>query len=118
MKQAVVRQEGNRVLLFVEGVMVDLPWEAADALAQTLSGKARLAEEIDKHEQVARDDAILLRAGVGVGLSSNPAVRKEAEDLAVNDRDLRRHMPGGVRSKEHVGTPTLIQGKPKGGKDG
>ena len=119
-KAAVVRQEGNRVLLFFEGRMADLPWQAAIQLGRALMAQGRAAEEWEKHEQVARDDAILLRAGLGgmLGLSHNPHVRKEAEQLAVHDRDLRRYMPGGVKSEEHVGTPIVIQHPPKGDSHG
>lgn len=108
-KQATVRREGSRVLLFAgDQLVLELPWQAADELARAISGKSRRAEEHAKAEAIARDQAILMRAGARVGLSSDPKIQDEAGKLAAWDSDLRRYMPGGVRTQEVLGEPAVI----------
>lgn len=107
-KECAVRDEGARVVLLVEGrAVLDMPWEAADALARALRIKARKAEEIAKAGAVARDAAILLRAGAPWGLTSHPEIQQEAVKLARDDRDLRRYLPGGIRSEAIFGAPSI-----------
>lgn len=107
----------TRVVVEIDGKVVHLPWETADELARALIIKARQVEEQVKALNIARDDAILLRLGVPVGLSNDPNINAMAEGLAQYDPDLRRYLPGGVRSKEHFGTPTLIRHAPRGGSE-
>lgn len=109
--------DGDRVILEFEGKVLRLPWEAADEIAKALIVKARVVEEQIKALGIAKDDAILLRLGAPLGLSNNPDIRAEAEQLAQQDPQLRRYLPGGVRSKEHFGTPTLIRHAPRGGSE-
>jgi hypothetical protein len=105
-----VRQEGAQVLLLSGGVLLGaLPWQAADDLARALRAKARVAETSSKAAQVAQDDAVLLRAGFPMGLSSNAKIRAESEKLAAWDRKLRNYMPGGIKSTVHFGAPSIIQ---------
>lgn len=110
--KAIVRQEGTRVLFIVNGHGVEMSWQAAEKLGRALVSKARLAEELAKAEAIAADDAILLRAGFPLGLTNHPKIRAESRKLAEHDRNLRRYMPGGIRSKVHFGAPTIIQGPP------
>lgn len=83
----------------------------AKAFGRALIIVARRAEEWVKREALARDAAILLRAGAPLGLTSNAAIQAEAAKIARDDRDLRRYLPGGIRGTEIVGEPTLIQGE-------
>lgn len=71
---------------------------------------ARMAEERDAVESVIYDHALLTRSGAPFGLSDNPAVQSEVGKEAAWNRELRRALPGGVRSAEVVGTPTLVRG--------
>jgi len=71
---------------------------------------ARTAEERDAVDSVIYDHALLTRAGAPFGLSDNPAIQDEVAKEAAWNRDLRRALPGGVRSSEVVGTPTLVRG--------
>lgn len=104
-----IRREGTRVLLIVDGrAVAEMPWRKADELAVAIRSKARAAEEQEKALEVARDNAILLRAGVRIGLSDDPRIREETGKIAAWDRNLRRYMPGGIRSQELVGTPAVI----------
>ena len=110
MKAFTIRQEGTHVLLIVDGrCVLDVPWEAAEEVAKALTAKARAAEEIARHELVIRDQAILLRLGVPLGLTNHPILQREAGKLAAWDSDLRRKLPGGVRSRETFGTPALVK---------
>lgn len=108
LQQVTVRREGARVVLVAEGrAVLDLPWQAADRLAAALRAKAREAEEQDRAPQVARDAAILLRAGAPLGLTSDPRIQAEAGRLAAWDSELRRYMPGGIRSTAMPGLPAV-----------
>lgn len=109
-----VRREGEKVLLLSGGILIaSLPWRAADELANALRSKARLAEEQEKGEKIAMDSAILMRAGVPFSFSNRFDILKEAIKEAAWNATLRRFMPGGVKSKEVFGTPTIIRHKPK-----
>src|ERR1044071_6147447 len=101
-----ITRDGPAILLLVNGKLVlEMPnWKAADAIANGIKAKAREAEEMSKVENIARDDAILLRSGIPLGLAHNPIVREESEKMAAWDSDLRRYIPGGIKSDEHVGT--------------
>jgi hypothetical protein len=108
-----IRQEGTRVLLIINGrAVADLPWEAAGEVARAMLVQARKAEEIAKHELVAMDHAILLRVGAPFGLAFDPRIRAEGEKAAQWDSSLRRYLPGGVKSQEKFGTPTIIRHPP------
>lgn len=109
-----IKQHYGRVLLIADGkVVADMPWQAADQVSAALKSVARLAEEWDKAEQIAKDGAVLLRAGVPIGLTDHPRIKAEVAKIAVNDRSLRRYMPGGVKSREVFGTPGIIQFPPR-----
>ena len=99
---------GPRVILVLNGRWIaDLPWQAALELAQAIRRQAKAAQEIEEHERIAFDQAILLRKGMTFGLTSNRAIQEEAAGLAAWDSRLRRWLPGGIRSTEHVGTPRI-----------
>lgn len=101
-QQATIRQEGKRVLVFVNGQLVmDLPWEAALELAKAITVKARKAEELAKANQIIEDEAILARAGVPLSLTDHPDIRKEAFTLAAWGSKLRRYIRQN-RIDEHV----------------
>lgn len=104
-----VRLDGSDVVVLSEGrLALRVPaGEVADALARAIVIQSRKGEEIAKAESIAFDQAILLRAGVPVGLTSHPKVQEEAAKEAAWNRDLRRYMPGGVKSQEQFGTPAI-----------
>ena len=115
-----VRQEGTNVVVIREGRAVfDMPWEASLHLAQAIFSQAKRAEELASAERIADDQAVLLRLGVPVGLSSRRDIQEEAQKRAAWDSTLRRYIPlkrakgvGGVRSEESFGTPRIIRHKP------
>jgi len=103
-----VRQEGVNVLLVINGRAVEMPWHIALELGRALLNKGHLAEEIAKHEQVIYDQALLTRAGLPIGLAVNKDVASEAIKEASWGTKLRRYLPGGVRAKEFVGAPRVV----------
>jgi predicted ATPase len=111
--EVVVRQEAACVIVIFEGKAAVMPWEAADELARAITQKARQAEEVAKAEHIALDQALLLRAGATIGLSNNRWIRRLAGIEAAHNPMLRRFMPGGVKSQEMFGTPTVRKGNPR-----
>lgn len=111
-------QDGDRVVLVHEGRAIELPHEAAVAVGQQLLAAGRRAEKIAKAERVVADQALVLRLGLPFGLTSDPVLQAEAMQVAQYDRDLRRYLPGGIRSRGVVGTPVLIRHAPKGAANG
>lgn len=115
--EIVIRQEGERVVVIRNGkALLDLPWDAAQALANALRVKALSAEEEAKALAIAFDQAILMRAGVPFGLSSRSDIVNEARKEAAWNSDLRRYMPGGIKAKAIFGQPSVIRLQPPGGK--
>ena len=105
-----IRQHYGRVQFVLDGKLVcEMPWQSALETCGALRSAAKTAEEWDKAERVAADQALLIRAGAPIGLTNHPAIRDEAAKVAAWDRDLRRYLPGGVKSQEHVGTPTVTR---------
>lgn len=112
-----VRHEGTRVLVLQHGrALLDLPWQAALALAQALRAQGKRAEEIDRAQAIIADQAIVTRLGLRFGLTSHPLLLRSAAHEAAWNRDLRRYIPGGkargIASQELVGAPTLISHPP------
>ena len=105
-----IRTYGQRIMVLLDARQ---GFECGAAEALQIWGQfkhaARVAEERDAIEQIIYDHALLTRAGFSFGLTDNPAAQAEVEKEAAWNRDLRRALPGGVRSSEVVGTPTLIR---------
>ena len=113
-----VNQDGTDVVLVLkDGKFLSLPWDAALILARAITIQARRIEETVKANQIIRDQALLMRMGIPLGLTSNPKMIDEAARMAAWDSKLRRMSTRGVPSQEAFGTPTLIQHKPEGGGD-
>jgi hypothetical protein len=113
MRGVTVRCEGARVLIIEDGrMLLDVPWEAADALAKALHIQARRAEEEANAEQIVADQAILTRLGVPIGLSNRSDILHEAAKEAAWNSSLRRYIrparAKGIASQAIFGTPTII----------
>lgn len=109
------RADGDRVLLVVNGQGVRIPFELAIELGRQLIATARTVESslVPVMERQASDQALLLRRGVGIGLSADSRVQREALHRATYDRDLRRAIPsdaalGGIASRADVGAPAVV----------
>ena len=106
-RQVNIRIDGKFVILLEGGtVLLELPWDAALALANAMKVQARRIEERIKASEIIRDQALLMRAGIPIGLSSNSDIMKEAAKEAAWDTDLRRAIPS-IKSAEKFGVPTL-----------
>lgn len=113
MSSARIRQNADKVQIIKDGKLVmEMPWDAALEFTRAMRGVARLAETYAKANAVIIDHAILLRAGVPIGLTDGEKFHDEVAKEAAHNRDLRRYMPGGVKSKAIVGTPSVIRHKP------
>jgi hypothetical protein len=113
-----VRHEGRRVVVLQQGrALLDLPWQAALDLAKALQAQGKRAEEIDRAQAIIADQAIITRLGFRFGLTSHPALLREATQEAAWNRNLRRYIPPsramGIASQQIVGAPALIQHRPK-----
>jgi hypothetical protein len=104
-------QDHSRVLIIVNGELIgDVTWQMLDQILDCGKSVARQAEEYDKAAEIAKDAALLLRAGVPIGLSNSPTIQDEAVKHALHDRELRRAIPS-VKSEEVFGTPIIVGGK-------
>jgi len=113
MTTATVRHQAGHVELIIDGRLVaSVPWEQAQQLHRVIHAQAKRAEEWAKAEQIARDQAMLIRAGANIGLTSHPLIQAEAKKVAEWNRQLRRAMPG-IKSEEQFGAPSLRQTGPK-----
>jgi hypothetical protein len=104
-----VRQKEAGVLVVGTAVM-DVTAELARDISHALRSVARKCEEVEKAENIIADGALLFRSGAPFGFSDHPKIQEEIVKTARDDRDLRRFMPGGIKSTEVLGTPTLTQG--------
>jgi hypothetical protein len=107
-KEIQIVQEGDKVIFVYDGKALKMHWQSALQIARLIHKQAKKAEEDASALKIAGDHAILFRAGFPIGLTSRPDIQEEAEHLAQYDYNLRRYMPGGVKSQERVGTPTVI----------
>jgi hypothetical protein len=105
-----IRQDGTRVLILMNDKLVaSMPWDAALHVAAAIKAKALQAEEIAKAAQIAKDQAIVTRAGMPFGLTSHPKIQREAMKIAQFDREIRRSNLPSIGDQGVVGTPALVQ---------
>ncbi len=117
LSEMTVSRDGLDVVLVKNGQRVcELPWDAALVLARAITIQARRIEEWVKAERVSLDQAFILRQGLPFGLTSNPMIIQEAYKEAAHNTELRKRIPHvdeGIRSREALGTPSLIKHRPK-----
>lgn len=103
-----IKQDGLDVVIVHKERAIVMPYQAALEVAKAIIFKAKKCEEIALALKIAKDEAILIRAGIPIGLTNHPDIKKEAMQMAQHDSKLRRFMPlKGVQTGEHVGTPSL-----------
>ena len=85
----------------------DIPLSMCRPFARKLKRKVALAEHWAERERIADDGALLCRVGYPVGITDNPAIQNEIRKRAAWDKDLRRYLPGGVKSEEVIGCATI-----------
>lgn len=102
------------VQVIEDGVLrVEVPATAALKLSAAIRKMACRAEQEKKVNQVKMDQAVLIRKGIPLALTADPAVFKEAGIEAAHNRDLRRALPGGIPSGVQFGRPALIARPPR-----
>lgn len=118
-KQAVIGRDGINVVVSMDGrKAIDAPWDAILQIARAMIIKAREIEEQVKALDIIDDQAFLIRSGAPFGLTNRPDLIAEAKKEAAHNTKLRKQIPfvsDSIRSKGVVGTPTIIQHKPKEG---
>lgn len=107
--KVLVRAEGSKVLIAVnDRVFLEIGYREGKELVRAVHIAALKAEEYAQAERLVYEGAILARAGLPFTLSDDPRIKDEVRKEAAWNSDLRRYMPGGVKAKEVVGTPTVI----------
>lgn len=110
--EVTVSQYGNEVVIVVNGQRVaSLPYDAAKLVSKAIRVQALRIEERLNADRIAFDQAILLRKSIPVGLTSNPVIIDRAGKEAAWNSNLRRYLPGGVKSQEAFGVPAIIKHK-------
>lgn len=105
-----LRPEGDKVFVNInDDTFLELEWQKADELATALKAVARIAEAYEKAEKIIQDSALLMRGGAGFSLSNDPKILDAARNEAAFNSELRRKLPGGVKSEEVVGLPTILK---------
>jgi len=107
-----ILQQGDKVHVIWAGKLAgEFDHKGALQLAQAIYSVAKKAEEWAEAERIAFDQAMMIRSGAPVGLTSNPVIQHEAGKEAAHNRELRRYMPG-IKSQEQVGTPAIYNPGP------
>ena len=113
--QVTVKRDGTYII--VEMSVKAIPWDAALEVAKAITIKAREIEADIKAGRIIDDQALLIRLGIPLGLTNKPELLKAAKNESVYSPELRRYITGakvkGIESAERLGTPKLIQHKPK-----
>lgn len=105
-----ILQAGDRVLLLIDGRLVaDMPHQAAFQVSRAFYSVGKKAEEWANAEAIAKDQGLLLRAGVPIAITDEEKIAEEARQIAMHDRDLRRFIRF-PRYPEKVGRPTVKKG--------
>lgn len=112
-----VKRDGANIVLEMSTKVI--PYDAALELARAIIIKAKQIEEDVKAGRIIADQALLIRLGIPIGLTNDPAKIKEAMKDSYWDPELRKYITGaraiGIESAEKIGTPSLIMHKPKEG---
>ncbi len=94
-------------------IALDLERSAALQISAALHQAGAMAEEQSDPQRVVDDAALLIRMGAPVGITNDKRIQEAAWNAAQWDPQLRKAPLRGIQSKERVGTPTLIQTKPR-----
>lgn len=102
--QAVVRQEGREILLIVNGrAVLQMPWDAALVLSRAIYTQAKKAEELANADLLIADNALLMRAGIPLDLTTRPELLNESRKEAAWNSSLRRYIRASRYDQRHAG---------------
>ena len=120
-----LKTQPMRIRIFSEGAEVHVEaqgkpllgghWTQIEAVARLMLKHARSAEEYDNAEQIASNQALLLRAGIPLATATRRDVGKEALKMAQHDKQLRREVPKPstlIETKPVVYRPRIRQSPP------
>lgn len=111
-----VREEGNAVLLFVDGRLAfRVNCNEALEIANALTSVARIIDERVQHERIVFEQALLMRSGAPFGLVTryNPDLMKLARKEAAWNSDLRRYIRSAPESPANVYALGLYHAPPE-----
>lgn len=98
-----VRKELGALLVLGNGkLLFSLPMTYVREFWRGIKAKSRTAEEHEKASSIAMDQALLIRAGAPLPITSDPRIMDEAKKEATSNRDLRKAIPG-IKSRETFG---------------
>jgi hypothetical protein len=106
---SILQADGDEVLEVDGRVFVQVFNAGAIELGNAIIAKAREVEAEVKAADIAYDQAILLRAGAKLGLTSDPDTQDLAAQEAAWNTDLRRYMRGGVKGRAQFGVLEVKQ---------
>ena len=113
-EKVTARQNGANVIVVMENRRsLDMPWDAALALAKAIYVQARRAEEHAKALTIVQDQALLIRSRAPFGLTNNPDIIAEAKKEAVCNPTLRKFVPPKNIGGPILGTPKVIRHRKK-----
>jgi len=118
LEEAKVGIDGKCVVLSTKSVIIKLPYQVVPTIARAMNMKAKEIDEIVNVHRLIGDQAFMMRSGAPFGLTNNPAIQKAAAHEAQFNDKLRKHLPGGVKGKSLIGTPTIIKHPSKEGGNG
>ncbi len=110
-----VRREGNDIILIESNsgqTVLICPANVALEISHAMKGHARLLEETEAKvaDRVVFDNALLHRAGVPLGLTNNPYLKKQTGVEAYHNSALRKMIPTTVRARKGiVSTPDITK---------
>lgn len=106
-----IRTEGPKVFIGVDDrLFLEIGHQEALQLATLVRQAGLKAQEHAEAERLIHEGAMLARFGFPLTLSNHPKILDQVRNEAAWNTDLRRYMPGGVKARELVGTPTVIRG--------
>ena len=105
--------DGDKVVLATKNAIIRIPWQVARTLARAIVIQAGKLDEVANVHRLIGDQAFLMRSGAPFGLTNNPDIQKAAAHEAQFDDKLRKQLPGGVKGKSLLGTPTIIKHPPR-----
>lgn len=108
-RSVTLRRDADTIYLIEDGhVVFSANYKAAIEIAKAIIAQAKVIEEENAAMAIARDQAILTKAGVPISLTGNQAILEEAKTLMKYDKQIKEIKPVGGINKGKVGTPTVI----------
>ena len=113
MHAVTIREEGDKVLVIFGDRALLIPPEAAKMIATELQSKAQIILNRANPELQAYDQALLLRTGIPIDITTDKRIFEMARNEAVNNREIRKNVPANfqVLNESKIGRPSFVPGK-------